>query len=784
MSFDSSTAQLVAEFDPSTAQPVFASQEELNAYVAKNANTSPFRIVQRQKPVDVIVGAMPTKPLQRGDLLKTYDNLYNIGARADESYRSALEGLGAAARSKPEEYRLGPGLNELAQTSDVAMRAIGVPFAPFAGAAGEVGRQIVPGQFPRLREAVGGAAETATYFAPIPGLAGVRAARAAKAAPHITPSDIASPIPTDVIAAGKAKIEAAMRTGPRVEPRPQPMEAPLDTKTGQQIRGQEPYRPEPVSPVEQGRGPEAARSSGDVQAHAPQGVVEQGGVAPNTTWEPLYNKDNIKIGWYNPETKARLPLNAKSPETPPNPAQDYIPPRPAIAERPGDAPGAVASGLDVPPPEVVAARREAAPPPVVGRVGTPEAATQGSLVDFLSGKPTEFVGYDGTKRVAQYVDHGDLGVHGLRFTTPEGKPIEEYIANESMASNWFLHHGDIQKTAPENVVVSPRGAAAEYPEAGGGREASTNAGERVAVTPELNVEPGAEGLSQTIIPGAEQSARQLAAARESTGHGLKATRAEQQAPGGMFEPPKVEEADMFAPRQAPQGEGVAVPTRHYLDAETGNVEQRPAPTRHYLNEATGQVEAREAPPNEMQIPPQRPRALKPIEGTGETRQRAIGGELYNVGEEAPQIAAADQLVAKNHNNAIAIALRQKQPPEGVHPEFVYIAVEDKAIRDGNFELQLKLSKSPIAAEDTTMGQRIAALRNRAKLNPVEDMRSISTAREVKLKERGVDVAKELNTFVESALKETSLAVKAARKTSKRMTWIDLDSFIAASTCKA
>jgi len=63
-------------------------------------------------------------------------------------------------------------------------------------------------------------------------------------------------------------------------------------------------------------------------------------------------------------------------------------------------------------------------------------------------------------------------------------------------------------------------------------------------------EVGAEGLPQTILPGAEPSAKQLAAARESTGHGLKTAKAPQKEPaGGLFAPAEEPEADMFA---APQ----------------------------------------------------------------------------------------------------------------------------------------------------------------------------------------------------------------------------------------
>lgn len=59
---------------------------------------------------------------------------------------------------------------------------------------------------------------------------------------------------------------------------------------------------------------------------------------------------------------------------------------------------------------------------------------------------------------------------------------------------------------------------------------------------------------QTLIPGTERSARQLAAAREAQGHGRKATRAEQREPEGLFaEKPHGQETLFQAQRGEAQG---------------------------------------------------------------------------------------------------------------------------------------------------------------------------------------------------------------------------------------
>ena len=82
-----------------------------------------------------------------------------------------------------------------------------------------------------------------------------------------------------------------------------------------------------------------------------------------------------------------------------------------------------------------------------------------------------------------------------------------------------------------------------------------NEGEEAAATAAVDraihapvAERGAEGLPQLVLPGAEQSARQAAAAREAQGPGIR-SEAEQEAPGGLFAPPQAEgeQASLFGP---------------------------------------------------------------------------------------------------------------------------------------------------------------------------------------------------------------------------------------------
>lgn len=77
--------------------------------------------------------------------------------------------------------------------------------------------------------------------------------------------------------------------------------------------------------------------------------------------------------------------------------------------------------------------------------------------------------------------------------------------------------------------------------------------------PRFTTEPGAEGLPQLVIPGAEQSAAQLAKAREAAGHGKIQPTAGQKPAEGLFAPATPDEPTLFkrgAQDQAPTGERV------------------------------------------------------------------------------------------------------------------------------------------------------------------------------------------------------------------------------------
>lgn len=188
--------------------------------------------------------------------------------------------------------------------------------------------------------------------------------------------------------------------------------------------------------------------------------------------------------------------------------------------------------------------------------------------------------------------------------------------------------------------------------------------------------------------------------------------------------------------------------------------------------------ARKESPAERQ--PRTISTVRPIEGTGEERERAINQAPYRVGEEAPQIAAAEKLLAENPERAIAIAMRQRPSPEGVHPEFVFMAVEAKATRDGDTALIAKLADSRIAVEATAMGQRIGAWKNRDPLSAVAQVQSVKDARVAAVKADTGDVGKAQAAAVKQVAREVKQAIKTTvAATRSRQDWA---TFIKHITC--
>jgi hypothetical protein len=149
------------------------------------------------------------------------------------------------------------------------------------------------------------------------------------------------------------------------------------------------------------------------------------------------------------------------------------------------------------------------------------------------------------------------------------------LADEGAQETGENHYAEIpyDEPAENGRAVGEDGRASEAETANAG--ARPENGGPVEEGPRApSEEAGAEGLPQTVIPGAEGSARQLAQARESAGRGRVTPRAEQREAGGMFAEKPEEEAKLpgfeedenaFAPRKFGIPKAASQPIHSYND---------------------------------------------------------------------------------------------------------------------------------------------------------------------------------------------------------------------------
>lgn len=122
----------------------------------------------------------------------------------------------------------------------------------------------------------------------------------------------------------------------------------------------------------------------------------------------------------------------------------------------------------------------------------------------------------------------------------EGRQMEKPTKNWATTPEYAAQFGDniIERRIPvDDVVAVNVGLNGRYHEIIVGEKPHPP-------TEAVDLGKGKEG-QQTVIPGAERSAKQLAEAREASGHGKVKASAEQKEPGGLFEPKAEPEPDMF-----------------------------------------------------------------------------------------------------------------------------------------------------------------------------------------------------------------------------------------------
>ncbi|MDB4893150.1 MAG: hypothetical protein JWL61_5005 [Gemmatimonadetes bacterium] len=140
-----------------------------------------------------------------------------------------------------------------------------------------------------------------------------------------------------------------------------------------------------------------------------------------------------------------------------------------------------------------------------------------------------------------------------------------------------------------------------------------------------------------------------------------------------------------------------------------------------------------------------------VEGTGPTKvrglsrgieEKAIEARLTQGFDDLPkyqQVSMADQaakaadLLSTDAALARRVALGETPAPDGVLPESVLVAVENKAIADGDVATLRDLAHGKLAEQATEMGQRIRTLAERDPESPVGAIKSVIEARKATTK---------------------------------------------------
>lgn len=126
-----------------------------------------------------------------------------------------------------------------------------------------------------------------------------------------------------------------------------------------------------------------------------------------------------------------------------------------------------------------------------------------------------------------------------------------------------------------------------------------------------------------------------------------------------------------------------------------------------------------------------------------------------------QASRASELIKADYEQAKRIAMGHEPPPKDVLPESVFVAVENKAIADGDVNTLRNLAtESKLVGEATTMGQRIRTLAERDMESPVGAMKDVAKTREEALQKRlkNTTVDKAKQNIVNNIKKEIRKAV--------------------------
>lgn len=187
--------------------------------------------------------------------------------------------------------------------------------------------------------------------------------------------------------------------------------------------------------------------------------------------------------------------------------------------------------------------------------------------------------------------------------------------------------------------------------------------------------------------------------------------------------------------------------------------------------------------------PRATQSIKPIEGTGATKTRgvsesleasAVSKDLSAGFGDLPEFKGADfnkiSADVMNHIDqdpatALRIAMGESAAPKGSIPEMYLNVLAKKALVEGDVGMIEKLAnESKLAGQDTTFGQRIAALGYKKEaIDPMSDIRDIQKARAEAIARRSTETP-------EVAVKRAQSSIL---KTHTKETWGD---FVNSITC--
>ncbi len=137
---------------------------------------------------------------------------------------------------------------------------------------------------------------------------------------------------------------------------------------------------------------------------------------------------------------------------------------------------------------------------------------------------------------------------------------------------------------------------------------------------------------------------------------------------------------------------------------------------------------------------------------------------YSTIKLADQAERAVKLLNDDPDLAKQIATGKAEPPQGLHPESVFIALENRAIQTGDVQMMEDLARGPQSVENSIMGQRLRILGERNPASPVKAIADIEKARSASVpKEKVAQTVNKIKTEIDVELKKAAPKVGAWAK---------------------